>query len=182
MLKNYEDSFKGNLKNNIVETRLLEEDASKLGKQLKDNTNYVKDFFDTFGDILKSHSPEFWQLVLYDILKMVADPRKTDKQLNDELFAHLPDHQAIKYLTTFRKEITLYLEASEYFKESENSQVNLVDNLGIDKGEQKKKPKEKEKGTKFLLTEELAEVDFLKMKDNELALKIPTYRSRVEDQ
>lgn len=177
MLKNYQDSFGGNLQNNIIESRLLEEDASKLGLQLKENTNYVKDFFDMFGDVIKSNSPEFWELVLYDILKMVGDQKKPDRQVSEELYLLIPDNQAIKYLITFRKEISLYLEASDYFKQSEQNQTGLADSLGIDKNAQhKKKPREKEKGSKFLLTEELAEVDFLKMRDNELALKIPTLK------
>jgi hypothetical protein len=58
---------------------------------------------------MQRESPEFWQLNLFDILKLVSNPKKTDYELQQELPVNLPDEQGIKYLITFRKEICLYL-------------------------------------------------------------------------
>lgn len=50
-------------------------------KPTKNTTNYVKDFFDKFGHILKKEFPEFWQLNLFDILSLVANNKKDTAQL-----------------------------------------------------------------------------------------------------
>jgi hypothetical protein len=63
----------------------------------------------------------------------------------------------------------------------------VLNSIGVDNSNvmavsrRKNKEKPTEHLSRFLLTEELSEVDFLKMKDNELALKIPTLRRRDDD-
>jgi hypothetical protein len=68
--------------------------------------------------VLQKESPEFWQLNLFDILKLVSNLKKTDQDLRQELPINLPDEQGIKYLITFRKEICGFLEATNYFKQT----------------------------------------------------------------
>lgn len=83
--------------------------------ELKGSTDYIKEFNEQFVPILEKNSPEYWKLLYFDILKLVSDARKTDADLQGELFAFIPDDKAIKYLITFRKEICAFLKASGFF-------------------------------------------------------------------
>lgn len=91
MLSSYQDSFGSNIRNNVVSFRLLEETGAKLGQQLKQTTDYIREFFERFGHVLQKESPEYWQLNFYDILQMVSNLRKSDEDLRQELPSHLPD-------------------------------------------------------------------------------------------
>lgn len=53
--------------------------------------------------------------------------------------------------------------------------------VDIKKKKERDNQKEREKASRFLLTEELAEVDFTKMRDSDLALKLPTLHRSLAD-
>lgn len=110
--------------------------------------------------------------MLYDIFKMVSSAKKTDADLEGELYAYIPHKEAIKYLITFRKEIATYLKASNFFADTMKPEDMYV---GMSNQPVKKK-QIKEKPSQLLLGEELAKVDFTSMKEHELVLKIPTLK------
>lgn len=54
-------------------------------------------------------------MLLFDILQLLSDDKKDDGVVQAELYAFIPNNQAIKYLVTFRAEICAYLKASNFF-------------------------------------------------------------------
>ena len=140
---------------------------------MKVTQDYIKSFNEQFGHILMQQSPEYWQTMLYDILVSLADKKKTEAELQAELYQFIPDDKGIKYLITFRKEICEYLRVSNFFgKEVKDGDIYV----GMDKNPVSRKKPMKEKPSQLLLGEELAEVDFTTMKEHELVLKIPTLK------
>lgn len=76
---------------------------------------------------------------------MVANKKKDSQQLQQEMWANIPDASAIKYLLTYRPEIVQYLEESDYFNKNTDHK-NLIDNMTNDDEKLpagKKKSKEK---------------------------------------
>ena len=74
-------------------------------KMAKKHIDYVKTFYEKFGDILAKLSPEYWKLLLFDLFRKILDHKEdSNDDLAHQLNTLMPnEEQAIKYLVTFRK-------------------------------------------------------------------------------
>jgi len=54
-------------------------------------------------------SPEFWQLLLFDVLKHLCNKKKTNAELQSIIMDLLENPEAAEYLITFRIELVRYL-------------------------------------------------------------------------
>lgn len=115
MLKYYEDAAKYNLQKNVVDFQLYSEEKTNKQKEVRKHIDYVKTFHDKFGEILEKKSPEFWKLLLFDLLKKIVECKDMpDEELSHQLNTLVQDDSAIKYLVTFRKELSEFLEESKF--------------------------------------------------------------------
>ena len=48
--------------------------------------DYINTFLEKFGDVLVKHSPEFWKLLMFDLLEKIE---KSKNKPNEDLFNEL---------------------------------------------------------------------------------------------
>lgn len=98
------------MKKNIVDFELYTEEKAKKQQLVRKHIDYVKTFHEKFGEILEKASPEFWKLLLFDLLKKLVEFKElSNEDLSHQLNTLIQDEQAIKYLVTFRKELCEFL-------------------------------------------------------------------------
>jgi hypothetical protein len=79
-----------------------------------ENKNYAREFYDKFKDVLMGRSPEYWQQLLYDVLKQVCNKRKNLTDLRITLLDLLQSDEAVNYLVSFRKELVMCLHKAKF--------------------------------------------------------------------
>jgi antiviral helicase SLH1 len=106
---------------------------------------------------------------MYELFeRLVKMKDRNEDDLTNELFTIVSNEKLVKYLVTFKKDICECLEQSKFFEKS-------ID--GLVEEPEKKKVREKEKTNKWIpKEEELGEVNFLKMTNQEMTMKIPTLK------
>lgn len=84
--------------------------------------NYIADFFEKHGSVLLSVSQQYWELLLFDILRELSNPKLSNAELEIRLFAMLKNVEAIKYLLTFRKEMVVYMHETKFWQQEKQIQ------------------------------------------------------------
>lgn len=56
------------------------EQKTKNEKMAKKHQDYVKTFYDKFGEALHEKSPEHWKLLLYDILNKILECKEKSNE------------------------------------------------------------------------------------------------------
>lgn len=77
----------------------------------------MKDFFDKHGLTLMEVSRDYWQLLMFDLLKELCDLKNSISDLEIKLYSMLKNVEAVKYLLTFRKEIVAYLHKTKFWEQ-----------------------------------------------------------------
>lgn len=105
LLKYYNDAAKFNLEPNYVDFQMYCPEKNDKQKMAKKHIDYVKTFYDKFGEILIKQSPEYWKLLLFDLFRRILECKESsNEELSHQLNTLLPGEElAIKYLVTFRK-------------------------------------------------------------------------------
>ena len=122
-LDDYSDAFLHNKGANTVEFKFgygENQELDKVKTIFYENKNYVREFYDKFKDVLQKQSPEFWQYLLYDILKMLCNKAKSQKELQVYLYKELDQNtDAMNYLLTYRMEIVKSLQKQKFLQKQE---------------------------------------------------------------
>lgn len=86
---------------------MYSEEKNQKQKEAKKHIDYVKTFYEKFGEILQEQSPEHWKLLLFDVLNRVLEFKgKDEEDLSNALNILLPNQdKAIRYLVNFRAEL-----------------------------------------------------------------------------
>ena len=165
LLKQYEDTASFNLEPNPINFKVYSHEKGNSEEEEKRHVDYIEIFQEKFGEALERVSPEYWRLLLHNILSTILKNKaKSDEVLSNELNTLLPEEEnTVKYLITFRKQFCEFLEESKFLEK----EVNL-------KTKENNQKKKKEDNENF--------IDFLKCGDRELTLKIPTLKRKDHEE
>lgn len=78
--------------------------------------NYVKEFYNKFKAQIMQKSPEFWQLLIYDILKLLMKKTINNNTIKIEVIKLLDSEEIANYLIEFKDDLVKYLKKQKFLK------------------------------------------------------------------
>ncbi|CAD8152858.1 unnamed protein product [Paramecium pentaurelia] len=136
-LKNYKDVV--NMEPLNVESKweiqFQEEQQEQETKQIeviqdRENINYLSEFDKQFHNVLVKASPEYWQLLVFDLLKDLCDKTLTNQVLECKFYDILKNVKAAQFLLIYRKEIVKYLSEKKFWEVQNQQQKPSLQNNG----------------------------------------------------
>lgn len=118
-----------------------DESADEQLLESRDQKNYVQEFFTRWGKLIVAASPEFWHLMLYDMLRELCDPKCTNRELELKFFELLKSAEPVQFLLTMRKNIVAYLSHAKFWErrqgeQATNTNYQVLKAIGIDSVEE----------------------------------------------